>query len=341
MVAFAVEWLTKLFGSDVGAAVKKSSATRWNAAPFALGAMSAAGPGGQSSRKVLTEPIGCMYLAGEATHETLWGTVDGAWESGERAAEAALRRIGALKDPEPRRRRPAKQRRRRRHPRSTDGTAESADLLVERQGQRLCAARSAARGRVRGGRRADDGDRDVRSGSIHGVRQEILRAQCEAAGLPQRIVPIPYPCPNEIYEARMGEAVAHAVRDGITHMIFGDLFLADIRAYREQKLAGTGITPVFPLWDRPTPAAGAGDDRKRAGGDIATVDLKKLPAEFAGRKFDAQLLADLPDGVDPCGENGEFHTCVVAGPMFSRPLAVATGERVERDGYAYCDLVIG
>jgi monoamine oxidase len=101
MVAFATEWLTKLFGSDAANAVKKSSATRWDAAPFALGAMSAAGPGGQASRKILTEPIGCMYLAGEATHETLWGTIDGAWESGERAAEAALRRIGALKDNEP------------------------------------------------------------------------------------------------------------------------------------------------------------------------------------------------------------------------------------------------
>jgi monoamine oxidase len=101
MVAFAVEWLTKLFGSDAAAAVKKTSATRWNAAPFALGAMSVAAPGAQPSRKILTEPIGCMYLAGEATHETLWGTIDGAWESGERAAEAALRRIGALKDTEP------------------------------------------------------------------------------------------------------------------------------------------------------------------------------------------------------------------------------------------------
>ena len=111
MVAFAKEWLTKLFGSDVAAAVKKSSATRWNAAPFALGAMSAASPGGQSSRKVLSEPIGCMYLAGEATHETLWGTIDGAWESGERAADAALRRIGALRDSEPAER-PAKSRRR-------------------------------------------------------------------------------------------------------------------------------------------------------------------------------------------------------------------------------------
>ena len=176
--------------------------------------------------------------------------------------------------------------------------------------------------------------------SIHGVRQEILLAQLQAAGLPPDIVPIPYPCPNEIYEARMGEAVARAVKDGITHMIFGDLYLADIRAYREQKLAGTGITPVFPLWEKPTrPLAQA----MIAGGleaYLATVDLKKLSAEFAGRKFDDKLLADLPDGVDACGENGEFHTCVVAGPMFSHALAVAAGERVERDGYAYCDLVL-
>ena len=176
--------------------------------------------------------------------------------------------------------------------------------------------------------------------SIHGVRQSILQAQLAAAGLPARIVPIPYPCPNAIYEARMGEAVALAVQEGVTHMIFGDLFLADIRAYREQKLAGTGITPVFPLWDRPTlPLAHAMIDSGMQA-YLATVDLKKLPAEFAGRKFDAQLLADLPAGVDPCGENGEFHTCVVAGPMFSQPLAVVTGERVERDGYAYCDLVM-
>jgi uncharacterized protein (TIGR00290 family) len=176
--------------------------------------------------------------------------------------------------------------------------------------------------------------------SIHGVRQEILRAQLDAAGLPPTIVPIPYPCPNEIYEARMGEAVAHAVRDGITHIIFGDLFLQDIRAYREQKLAGTGITPVFPLWGRPTRQLA---DAMIAGGleaTIATVDLKKLPADFAGRKFDAQLLADLPDSVDPCGENGEFHTCVVAGPIFTQRLAVTPGQRVERDGYAYCDLVL-
>jgi uncharacterized protein (TIGR00290 family) len=176
--------------------------------------------------------------------------------------------------------------------------------------------------------------------SIHGVRQEILCAQLAAAGLPPTIVPIPYPCPNEIYEARISEAVERAVRDGITHIIFGDLFLQDIRAYREQKLAGTGITPVFPLWGRPTGQLAQQMIASGFEAYIATVDLTKLPAYFAGRKFDEQLRADLPGGVDPCGENGEFHTCVVAGPIFSRRLAVRPGERVERDGYAYCDLVL-
>jgi diphthamide synthase (EF-2-diphthine--ammonia ligase) len=123
-------------------------------------------------------------------------------------------------------------------------------------------------------------------------------------------------------------------------MIFGDLFLTDIRAYREQKLAGTGITPVFPLWDRPTLPLAQAMIESGLEAYLATVDLKKLPAEFAGRRFDAQLLADLPSGVDACGENGEFHTCVVAGPMFSHRLPVTAGERVERDGYAYCDLVL-
>src|SRR3954469_5034394 len=171
--------------------------------------------------------------------------------------------------------------------------------------------------------------------SIHGVRQEILLEQLDAAGLPARIVPIPYPCPNEIYEARMGQAVACAVQEGITHIVFGDLFLRDIRAYREQKLAGTGITPVFPLWDRPTSALAQAMIESGLEAYLASVDLKKLPAEFAGRKFDAQLLADLPAGVDPCGENGEFHTCVVASPIFSRRLTVTPGERVQRDGYGY------
>jgi len=176
--------------------------------------------------------------------------------------------------------------------------------------------------------------------SIHGVRREVLLAQLDAAGLPPYIVAIPYPCPNAIYEARIGDAVARAVQDGISHIIFGDLFLADIRAYREQKLKGTGITPVFPLWDRPTLPLAQAMIASGLEAYLATVDLKKLPAEFAGRKFDAELLADLPDGIDPCGENGEFHTCVVAGPFFSRPIPVTVGERVERDGYGYCDLVM-
>ena len=174
--------------------------------------------------------------------------------------------------------------------------------------------------------------------SIHGVRQEILRAQCEAAGLPLRIVPIPYPCPNEIYEARMAEAVARAVAEGITHMIFGDLFLAEIRAYREQKLAGTGITPVFPLWQRPTLPLAHAMIESGIEAYVSTVDLGKLSVEFAGRKFDLRLLADLPVGIDPCGENGEFHTCVIAGPIFSGALSLIAGECVQRDGYAYCDL---
>ncbi|MBI5261502.1 MAG: adenine nucleotide alpha hydrolase [Bradyrhizobium sp.] len=176
--------------------------------------------------------------------------------------------------------------------------------------------------------------------SIHGVRQEILRAQCEAAGLRQIVVSIPYPCPNDVYEVRMGEVIARAVADGITHVIFGDLFLQEIRAYREQKLNGSGITPVFPLWNRPTVPLARAMIESGLEAYLATVDLKKLPADFAGRRFDMQLLADLPEGIDPCGENGEFHTCVVAGPMFTHRLPVVPTERVTRDGYAYCDLVL-
>lgn len=176
--------------------------------------------------------------------------------------------------------------------------------------------------------------------SIHGVREEILRAQLDAAHLLPLIVPIPYPCPNDIYEQRMTQALAQARADGVTHMIFGDLFLQDIRAYREEKLAGTGITPVFPLWKRPTAQLARDMIASGLKAHLATVDLAKLPASFAGRAFDEALLADLPEGVDPCGENGEFHTCVVEGPMFSRSLLVMSGEVVTRDGYAYCDLLL-
>jgi uncharacterized protein (TIGR00290 family) len=177
--------------------------------------------------------------------------------------------------------------------------------------------------------------------SMHGVREELLRAQLEAAGLPAIIVRIPYPCPNEIYEREMAAAIADAKAHGVTHMIFGDLYLEDVRAYRERQLAGSGITPVFPLWQRPT------DQLARdmiAGGletYLATVDLEKLPASFAGSKFDAGLLADFPPGIDPCGENGEFHSCVVAGPMLARKIPVRVGDTVERDGFAYADLLPG
>ena len=176
--------------------------------------------------------------------------------------------------------------------------------------------------------------------SMHGVRADILRAQHAAAGLAPVIVPIPYPCPNDIYEARMAAALAAAKASGVTHVIFGDLFLEDVRAYREAKLAGTGITPLFPLWRRPTDALAL--EMIAAGVEtyLVTVDLKQLPRDFAGRRFDAALLADLPPGIDPCGERGEFHSCVVARPMFTRPIAVTVGETVERDGFAYADLLL-
>jgi uncharacterized protein (TIGR00290 family) len=175
--------------------------------------------------------------------------------------------------------------------------------------------------------------------SMHGVREELLRAQVDAAGLPAILVHIPFPCPNEIYEQKMSAAIADARASGVTHMIFGDLFLEDVRAYRERQLTGTGITPVFPLWGRPTPELA--HDMINAGVEahLSTVDLKKLPASFAGRRFDAALLDALPAGADPCGENGEFHSFVSVGPMLSRRIAVKVGETVERDGFAYADLL--
>ncbi len=175
--------------------------------------------------------------------------------------------------------------------------------------------------------------------SMHGVRRELLDAQLAAAGLKPMLVPIPYPCPNEVYEARMAAALADVRASGVTHVIFGDLFLEDVRRYREQKLTGTGIAPLFPLWHRPT------DQLARAMIDagvetyLVCIDLKKLPRAFAGRKFDTALLAELPQGVDPCGENGEFHSCVVAGPMFAQKITVKVGDVVERDGFAFADLL--
>jgi uncharacterized protein (TIGR00290 family) len=175
--------------------------------------------------------------------------------------------------------------------------------------------------------------------SIHGVREGVLRSQLAAAGLPPHVVPIPCPCSNEAYEARMETAMADARRNGIKHLIFGDLFLADIRAYREQKLAGTGVAPVFPLWGRPTAALAHAMIASGLEARLVSIERAKLDLSFAGRRFDQALLADLPAGIDPCGENGEFHTCVIAGPMFSHRIKVASGDVVERDGFAYCDLL--
>jgi len=175
--------------------------------------------------------------------------------------------------------------------------------------------------------------------AMHAVRRQVLQAQAAAAGLPLHVIEIPWPCPNEAYEARMGDFVAEQKASGIAAMAFGDLFLADIRAYREEKLEGSGIEPLFPLWGRDT---GALAREMIAGGleaHITCVDPKKLPARFAGRAFDRALLAELPAGVDPCGENGEFHTCVSAGPMFAHPIDVRLGHIEMRDGFVFADLL--
>jgi uncharacterized protein (TIGR00290 family) len=176
--------------------------------------------------------------------------------------------------------------------------------------------------------------------SMHGIREELLRAQLDAAGLPAFVLYIPFPCPNEAYEQKMSAALEDARAFGVTHMIFGDLFLADVRAYRERHLAGSGITPVFPVWGRQTAALAREMIGSGLEAHLSTVDLKKLPGSFAGRKFDGSLLASLPAGVDPCGENGEFHSFVSAGPMFSRDLTIRVGETIERDGFAYADLLL-
>ncbi|HEY6024126.1 MAG TPA: ATP-binding protein [Pseudolabrys sp.] len=175
--------------------------------------------------------------------------------------------------------------------------------------------------------------------SMHGVREELLQAQLEAAQLPAIIVRIPYPCSNEIYERKMAAVMADAKAAGVTHMIFGDLFLADVRAYRERQLASTGISPVFPVWGRPTAALARDMIEAGVEAHLATVDLKKLPASFAGRRFDGALLDALPAEADPCGENGEFHSFVSAGPMLLGKIAVRVGGTVERDGFAYADLL--
>lgn len=173
--------------------------------------------------------------------------------------------------------------------------------------------------------------------AMHGTRRTVLEAQADAAGLPLWIVPLPWPCSNEVYESRMAEACQRAVAENIHAVAFGDLFLRDVRAYRENQLKDTGLDPIFPLWDIPTDALAremiAGGLRAK----LVCADTQQLSAEFAGRDFDAALLADLPAAVDPCGERGEFHSCVYAGPMFSAPIALEPGEIVTRDRFVYAD----
>lgn len=177
--------------------------------------------------------------------------------------------------------------------------------------------------------------------AMHAVRTEVLQAQADAAGLPLITVRIPHPCPNDVYEAQMSAAIRNAKAQGFTHVAFGDLFLEDIRRYREDRMRGTGLTPIFPLWLRPTAALARTMLDGGLEAHLTCVDPRVLPSSFAGRKFDAQLLAELPAGVDPCGERGEFHTCAVAGPMFSRRIDVAPGIVLERDGFVFADLIPG
>ena len=176
--------------------------------------------------------------------------------------------------------------------------------------------------------------------AMHATRLELLHRQAEAVSLPVEVLKLPDPCSNEQYEAIMRRFIQQAVARGIECIAFGDLFLEDIRQYRENHLRGTGITPLFPLWKRPTPQLA---EQMLAAGlkaFICTVDLKKLPAHCAGREWSNDFLRELPKDVDPCGENGEFHTVVVGGPLFHEPIPVKVGQIVERSGYAYADITV-
>ena len=175
--------------------------------------------------------------------------------------------------------------------------------------------------------------------AMHGVRRSLLRAQADAVGLPLQEVELPWPCPNETYAELMGAAVAGAVAQGVTGIAFGDLFLADIRAYREAQLVGSGIEPLFPLWGLDTTELAAEMVANGLRAVTVCTDPTRLPDEFAGRPFDAEFVAALPDEVDPCGENGEFHTFVTDAPGFAAPVAVTVGDVVHRDGLCFADLL--
>jgi uncharacterized protein (TIGR00290 family) len=174
---------------------------------------------------------------------------------------------------------------------------------------------------------------------IHGVRHALLDRQIEALGLPAVKVMLPSPCPNEIYEARMEEAFARLKAEGVRHLVYGDLFLEDIRAYRLKQMQAAGMEAIFPLWGRDTGKLAKAMITSGLKARIACVDTRRLDRSFAGRDFDADFLRSLPAGVDPCGENGEFHTVVTAGPIFAAPIVTSVGEIMERDGFAYADVI--
>jgi uncharacterized protein (TIGR00290 family) len=175
--------------------------------------------------------------------------------------------------------------------------------------------------------------------AMHGVRESVLDRQLAALSLPALKISLPTPCSNEQYEAQMAPAFARLKSQGVTHLVFGDLYLEDIRAYRERQLAAAGMTGIFPLWRRDTALLAREMIASGMVAHLACVDPRRLGREFAGRRFDTRLLAELPAGVDPCGENGEFHTVVSAGPMFVTPIEVAVGDVVERDGFVFADVV--
>ena len=176
--------------------------------------------------------------------------------------------------------------------------------------------------------------------AMHAVRRELLEAQATAARLPLHVLPLPWPCSNEQYESIMKTAIEGFVADGFTHVAFGDLFLEDVRRYREDRLTGTGLQPLFPIW-KTKPTSDLARDMIEAGlqARLTCIDPRKLDRSFAGRVFDKQLLGDLPPGIDPCGENGEFHSFAFAGPMFTAPIDISVGDVVDRDGFVFADVL--
>ncbi|HKF49822.1 MAG TPA: hypothetical protein VKB38_20845 [Terracidiphilus sp.] len=176
--------------------------------------------------------------------------------------------------------------------------------------------------------------------AMHGTRRSVLEAQAEAAQLPLWVVPLPWPCSNEVYEERMAATCERAIAEGVEAVAFGDLFLRAVREYRERQLKPTGLEPLFPLWGMSTDQLAR--DMIAAGlrARIVCIDTQQLDASFAGRDFDSELLRDLPVGIDPCGELGEFHSCAYAGPMFESPLHLDAGEVVNRDGFVFADFLL-